>query len=125
MQAHTLCQISFLDQNENHKISDRDSDEVFNGGPLLLPAMPVSMFDSNACTTLTQSAMEGYTHAMQAYALSQISSLDLSEDFEISDKDSDDVPNKGVLYQGPGPPNAAETEEAARLAANAAERIHV
>ncbi len=68
--------------------------------------------------------MEAYTHAMQAHSLSQISFLDLSENHIISDRDSDDVPTSGVLYQGPGPPNAAETEEAARQAANGAESLY-
>jgi hypothetical protein len=45
--------------------------------------------------------------------LSQISSLDISEVHDISDRGSDDVPTIGVLYQGPGPPIAAETIEAA------------
>ena len=82
--------------------------------------MPVSIFDSSASNLSTQNAMEAYTHAMQAYTLSQISSLDLSEHHEISDRVSDDVPTNSVLYQGPGPPNAVNTEEAARQTANGA-----
>ncbi|KAJ5340274.1 hypothetical protein N7541_009499 [Penicillium brevicompactum] len=74
--------------------------------------MPVSIFDTSASNPLTQSAMKAYTHAMQAYTLSQISSLGPSEIHEISDRDYDDVPTIGVLYQGPGPPIAAETKEA-------------
>jgi hypothetical protein len=66
-----------------------------------------------ASNSLTQSAMEAYTHAMQAYTLSQISFLDISEIHEISDRDSDDVPTIGVLYQGLSPPIAAGTKEAA------------
>lgn len=75
--------------------------------------MPVSNFDPSASNSLTQSAMEAYTHPMQAYTLSQISFLDIREIHEISDRDPDDVPTIGVLYQGPSPPIAAETKEAA------------
>jgi hypothetical protein len=83
--------------------------------------MPSSIFDTNASNLSTQSAMKAYAHAMQAHILSQISSLGLSKNHEISGRDSDDVPTSGVLCQGPGSPNAAETEEAARQAANAVE----
>jgi hypothetical protein len=80
--------------------------------------MPLSIFDPDASNLSIQSAMKAYTHAMQTHILSQVSSLGLSEKHEISDRDSDDVHTSGVLCQGPGPPNAAETEEAARQAAN-------
>ncbi|KAJ6132505.1 hypothetical protein N7471_007720 [Penicillium samsonianum] len=75
--------------------------------------MPVSIFDPSASNSLPQSAMEANTHAMQAYTLSQISSLDIREIHEISDRNSDDVPTIGVLYQGPGLPIATESKEAA------------
>jgi hypothetical protein len=78
--------------------------------------MPLSIFDSNASNLSIQSAMKAYTHAMRAHILSQISSLGLSENYEISDRDSNDVHTSGVLCQGPGPSNAAETEEAAKMA---------
>jgi hypothetical protein len=87
--------------------------------------MPTSTFDSSASSLSTQSAMEAYTHAMQAHTLSQISflglSLGTSENHEINDRDSVDVSTSDVLYQAPGPPYAAETEGAARQAANGAE----
>ncbi|CAG7954157.1 unnamed protein product [Penicillium salamii] len=87
--------------------------------------MPISIFDSSASNPSTQSAMEAYTHAMQAHALSQISflglNLGLSENHGINDRDSDDVRTSDVLYEGPSPPDAAETEEATRQAANGAE----
>jgi hypothetical protein len=76
--------------------------------------MPISIFDYSATNSSAHNAMEAYTHAMQAYALSQVSFFDLSENFEIRDKDSDDVPTKGMLYQGPGPPDTVEADEAAR-----------
>jgi hypothetical protein len=43
--------------------------------------------------------MEVYTRAMQAHALSQISSLGLSENHEISDRDSDDILTSGQNSQ--------------------------
>jgi hypothetical protein len=43
--------------------------------------------------------MESYTHAMQAHALSQISSIGLSEDPEISDGNSDEIPTSGQTPQ--------------------------
>ncbi|KAI3281820.1 hypothetical protein DTO002I6_9657 [Penicillium roqueforti] len=75
--------------------------------------MPVSIFDSSASNLSTQSAMEAYTHAMQAHTLSQISFLDPSEYREISDRVSDDVSTNTVLSQGHGPPNAVKTEGSA------------
>jgi hypothetical protein len=66
--------------------------------------MRFSIFDSNASDLSIQSAMKVYAHAMQALVLSQMSSLDLSQDHDISDRDSDNVPISGVLCQGPVPP---------------------
>ncbi|KAJ5820603.1 hypothetical protein N7474_006194 [Penicillium riverlandense] len=124
MQDHILFQISTLDSSENHEISDKVSDDVPTSGQSLQPKMPLSIFDSSgtsASNLLIQSAVEAYTHAMHAHTLSQVSSFDLSENHKIRDRVSDDVHTSGVLYQGPGPPNAAVSEEAARQAANGAE----
>ncbi|CDM29083.1 unnamed protein product [Penicillium roqueforti FM164] len=76
--------------------------------------MPESIFDPSPGNPLAQSAISAYTHAMQTYTLSQISSLDPSKIHEISDRVSDDISIIGVLFKGPGhPPIAAEAKEAA------------
>jgi hypothetical protein len=86
--------------------------------------MPSSIFDLSASNFSTQSAIEAYTHAMQAYTLSQISFLKPSEHLGIGDRDPDDVPTTGVLYQSHGPPIAVEFEEAVRHAANGLVSTH-
>lgn len=87
--------------------------------------MHSSIFDLSASNLATQSAMEAYNHAMQAYTLYQISFLKPSEHLGIGDRDPDDVPTTGVLCQSHGPPIAVEFEEAARQAVNGLESTQV
>jgi hypothetical protein len=90
------------------------SDQSSATQQLLQYTMPVSIFDPDYCTTLTQNAMDAYAHAMQAYALSQISVLvGLSENNVTSSRVSDSIPTSGVINQVSGLTNKAKTEEAA------------
>ncbi|CAI7641827.1 unnamed protein product [Penicillium pancosmium] len=118
MQVHALSQISSLGLIEDHEISDRNSDDIPTSRQILQPIMPSSIFDPSASNLSTQSAIEAYTHAMQAYTLSQISFLKPSEHHRIGNRDSDDDPTTSVLYQSHGSPIAVEFEEAARQAVN-------
>lgn len=69
--------------------------------------MPESTFVPDPSNPLAQGAMSAYSHAMQTYALSQISSLDASQIYEISDRVSDGIPQ----FKGPDhPPIAAEAK---------------
>lgn len=118
MQVHALSQISSVGLIEDHKISDRKSDDVPSSKQIPQPIMHSSIFDLRASNLAIQSAMEAYNDAMQAYTLSQILFLKPSEHLGLGDRDPDDVPTTGVLCQRHGPPIAVEFEEAASQAVN-------
>jgi hypothetical protein len=123
MQAYTLSQVSSLDLTEDRKISDRNFDDIPINGRTPQPMMPISLSDSSAGIPSTCSAMEDYTHSMQAYVISRMSFIKRCETHGIADRESDDVLTSDVLYQGPGPPIAAELEEAAGQLVNGAYSI--
>ncbi|KAJ5742306.1 hypothetical protein N7533_011715 [Penicillium manginii] len=104
MQVHTLSQILSVGLIKDQEISNRNSDDIPSSRQISEPIMPSSIFDLSASNLATQSAIESYTHAMQAYTLSQISFLNPSEHLGIGDRDPDDVLTSSVLYQSHAPP---------------------